>query len=49
MNILHIDSSPRREASHSRKMTAELVASLEQTHSNATVTYRDLGHDRRRS
>ncbi len=44
MNILHVDSSPRREASHSRKMTAELVASLKQTHSNATVTYRDLGH-----
>ncbi len=45
MNILHIDSSPRREASHSRKMTAELVATLKQTHSNATVTYRDLGHN----
>jgi len=44
MNILHIDSSPRREASHSRKMTAELVATLQETHSNATVTYRDLGH-----
>lgn len=45
MNILHVNSSPRREASHSRKMTAELVASLKQTHSNATVTYRDLGHE----
>lgn len=44
MNILHIDSSPRREASHSRKMTAELVAALKQTHPNASVTYRDLGH-----
>lgn len=44
MNILHIDSSPRGATSHSRKMTAELVASLEQTHSNAGVTYRDLGH-----
>ncbi|MDQ3712908.1 MAG: NAD(P)H-dependent oxidoreductase [Acidobacteriota bacterium] len=44
MNILHIDSSPRGEASHSRKMTAELVATLQETHSNATVTYRDLGH-----
>lgn len=44
MNILHIDSSPRREASHSRKITAELVASLKQTHPNSTVTYRDLGH-----
>lgn len=45
MNILHVDSSPRREASHSRKMTAELVASLKQTHSSATVTRRDLGHE----
>jgi len=45
MNILHVDSSPRREASHSRKMTAELVAALTQTHSNATVIYRDLGHE----
>jgi len=44
MNILHIDSSPRREASQSRKMTAELVATLQETHSNATVTRRDLGH-----
>lgn len=45
MNILHIDSSPRREASHSRKMTAELVAAIKQTHPNATVTRRDLGHE----
>ena len=45
MNILHIDSSPRREASHSRKMTAELVAALKQTRSDASVTYRDLGHN----
>ncbi len=44
MNILHIDSSPRREASHSRKMTAELVAALKQKHSNATVAYRNLVH-----
>ena len=43
MNILHVDSSPRREASHSRQMTAELVASLKQPHPNAGVTYRDLG------
>ncbi len=45
MNILHIDSSPRGAASHSRKISAELVASLKQTHSNATVTRRDLGHE----
>ena len=45
MNILHIDSSPRGAASHSRKMTAELVAALKETHSNAAVTRRDLGHE----
>lgn len=45
MNILHIDSSPRREASHSRKITAELVATLRQTHRNARVVYRDLGRN----
>ena len=45
MNILHIDSSPRGEASHSRKMTAEFVAELKKVHSNASVAYRDLGHN----
>ena len=45
MNILHIDSSPRGEASHSRKMTAELVAALKQKNQNASVVYRDLGHN----
>ena len=44
MNILHIDSSPRGAASHSRKITAELVAALQAKHSDAQVTYRDLGH-----
>lgn len=42
--ILHIDSSPRGQASHSRQMTAEVVAALKQTHPDASVTYRDLGH-----
>lgn len=45
MNILHIDSSPRGGASHSRRMTAELVRLLKQTHPTASVTYRDLGHE----
>ena len=44
MNILQIDSSPRGEASHSRKMAAELVAALQAKHSDAKLTYRDLGH-----
>lgn len=42
MNILHVDSSPRRAASHSRKMTAELVAALKKKHRDANVVYRDL-------
>lgn len=45
MNILHIDSSPRGAASHSRRITAELVAALEQKHNRATIVYRDLGHE----
>lgn len=46
MNILHIDSSPRGAASHTRKMTAELlVAALKEKNQNASVAYRDLGHN----
>lgn len=45
MNILHIDSSPRGSASHSRRMTGELVQALREAHPDATVTYRDLGHE----
>ena len=44
MNILHIDSSPRGERSHSRALTHAFVDQLKQTHSDATVSYRDLGH-----
>lgn len=43
MNILHIDSSPRGERSHSRALTAAFVGELTKTHSDATVSYRDLG------
>ena len=43
MNILHIDSSPRGERSHSRALTAAFVGELQKTHSDATVSYRDLG------
>ncbi|MEP7037564.1 MAG: NAD(P)H-dependent oxidoreductase [Acidobacteriota bacterium] len=45
MNILHIDSSPRGAESHSRKMTAELVAELKEKNKDASVVYRDLGHN----
>lgn len=44
MNILHIDSSPRGERSHSRALTAAFVGELQQKHSDATISYRDLGH-----
>ena len=44
MNILHIDSSPRGERSHSRALTSAFVETLKQSHPDATVSYRDLGH-----
>lgn len=43
-HILHIDSSPRGAASHSRSISGELVAALKTANPNVTVTYRDLGH-----
>ncbi|PQV63757.1 FMN-dependent NADH-azoreductase [Abditibacterium utsteinense] len=43
--ILHIDSSPRGERSHSRQLTRALVAQLQLAHSDATVVYHDLGHN----
>jgi len=42
MNILHIDCSPRRE-SHSRKLSAEIVAKLLAAIPLAKVVRRDLG------
>jgi len=45
MNVLHIDSSPRGAASHTRKMTAELVAALEEKNQKASVAYRDLARN----
>ncbi len=44
MNILHIDSSPRAERSHSRALTKAFVEQLQSAHSDLTVNYRDLGH-----
>ena len=43
--ILHLDSSPRGERSHSRSLTSAFVAELQQKHPGATVVYRDLGHN----
>ena len=43
--ILHIDSSPRGDRSHSRRMTREFVEQWKQTHPTDTVTYRDVGQN----
>ena len=42
MNILHIDSSPRRE-SHSRELSAAIVEKLLEVAPGASITRRDLG------
>ena len=43
MNILHIDSSPRGERSHSRQLTRAFVQELKAAQPGASVTYHDLG------
>ncbi|WP_009631526.1 FMN-dependent NADH-azoreductase [Synechocystis sp. PCC 7509] len=43
-HILHIDSSPRGERSHSRSLTHRFVTDWKNAHPQDTVTYRDLGH-----
>ncbi len=43
--ILHIDSSPRGDRSHSRRMTREFVEQWKQNHPTDTVTYRDVGRN----
>lgn len=47
-HILHLDSSARGEASHSRRVSKEFVDAYVQNHPGTpgtTVTYRDIGHD----
>ncbi|MBD2212988.1 FMN-dependent NADH-azoreductase [Nostoc linckia FACHB-104] len=44
-HLLHIDSSPRGERSHSRRMTLEFVQKWQQAHPNDTVNYRDIGRN----
>ena len=44
-HILHLDSSARGEASHSRRVSKEFVDAYVQKHPGTTVTYRDIGHD----
>lgn len=43
-HILHIDSSPRGERSHSRQLTHRFITDWKNAHPQDTVTYRDLGH-----
>ncbi|NJO95787.1 MAG: FMN-dependent NADH-azoreductase [Pleurocapsa sp. CRU_1_2] len=42
-HLLHIDSSPRGDRSHSRRLTKEFVETWQHTNLNDTVTYRDVG------
>lgn len=44
-HILHVDSSPRGERSHSRKLSYEFITAWKTAHPEDTVTYRDLGHN----
>jgi FMN-dependent NADH-azoreductase len=43
MNILHIDSSLFHDGSVSRELSARVVARIKACHSDAEVTYRDVG------
>ncbi|MEG4321544.1 MULTISPECIES: NAD(P)H-dependent oxidoreductase [unclassified Microcoleus] len=40
-HILHIDSSPRGEKSHSRRLKTEFFQQWKQAHPADVVTYRD--------
>ncbi|VEP16843.1 FMN-dependent NADH-azoreductase [Hyella patelloides LEGE 07179] len=42
--LLHIDSSPRGDRSHSRRLTKEFIETWQQNHPQDTVIYRDIGH-----
>jgi FMN-dependent NADH-azoreductase len=44
-NILFVTSSPRRTASYSNQVAAELLMKLEETYPDAEVTVRDLAGD----
>jgi FMN-dependent NADH-azoreductase len=44
VNILHIDSSPRGERSHSRELSKEFVTAWKAAHPEDAIAYRDLGH-----
>jgi FMN-dependent NADH-azoreductase len=42
--ILHIDTSPRGERSHSRNLASEFVANWKNSYLDSIITYRDIGH-----
>lgn len=42
-NLLHIDSSPRSQRSHSRRLSGEFVEKWQQFHPGDKITYRDVG------
>ncbi|MEH1998580.1 MAG: FMN-dependent NADH-azoreductase [Nostoc sp.] len=44
VSILHIDSSPRVDRSHSRELSKEFVSSWKAAHPEDAIAYRDLGH-----
>jgi FMN-dependent NADH-azoreductase len=44
IHLLHIDSSPRGDRSHSRRLTREFVEAWKQSHPTGSVSYRDLSH-----
>ncbi|WP_375494206.1 FMN-dependent NADH-azoreductase [uncultured Nostoc sp.] len=44
VNILHIDSSPRAERSHSRELSKEFISAWKAAHPEDAIAYRDLGH-----
>jgi FMN-dependent NADH-azoreductase len=44
-HLLHLDTSPRGERSHSRRMTREFVEQWKQQHPDDTITYRDIGRN----
>lgn len=44
-HLLHIDSSPRGDRSHSRRLTREFIEQWKQVHPGDTITYRDIGRN----
>lgn len=44
-HLLHIDSSPRGERSHSRRLTRAFVEAWKQNHPADVITYRDVGRN----